>query len=825
MAHFDCLLMVTTIKTDAVAAPSNAGRRWSTRWLLIWLVVACLIPGLIGTFVLLLDEYRTGRARLASDTIQTTRALAQAVDGHLLKVQIAAQSLATAGSLAKRNFADFQRRAKELLQATHAGSHVILADSSGQQIMNTLNPYPVSLPLHSNPAAIHRVFETGKPVISGIFVGRMSHMPHMSVDVPVFVEGQVKFALSIIIEPDDLNGILRAQRLPENWVVTILDATGHVVSRTHNPQQFVGQMGAADLIQHVREMPDGAVERTTSEGIPVISVFSRSPLTDWAITIGIPRSELEAELLRRLLILAIGLVAVFSFSAILAWLIGNRISRSVRALLAPARALGAGETLPQPEVFIAEAEEVVEALREAADLLDLRNTKLEAINQSLMARKKELLEAHRLGKFGVWQWSVVSGEISVSEEIRRIYGRDVPSFPEQRGTLLTIESWERVNAAIQESLKTGRGYDLELQAMHIDGRLIWINAKCEALLNPEGDVVTLRGTVQDISEQKAAAQALHDSESRFRATFDQAAVGMAHVSLEGNWLSVNDKICEIIGYPREELCQLTFQKITYPPDLDSDLVYLEQLIAGRIPSYSMEKRYVRKDGSLIWGNLTVALVRTAQGNPDYFVSVIEDIQPRKEAEAALAETREAYRLHLEQQVAERTEELVMANEALQRLAHQDALTKLSNRLAANERLRQEFLRLKRTGIVYCVLMIDIDHFKGINDTYGHETGDNVLVHFAQILSNGLRATDFTARFGGEEFLAILPSTSLEGAHAIAEKIRQSIQNERFPVVGSVTVSIGIAMARPTDANEDVAVRQADAALYQSKDAGRNTVRF
>lgn len=817
--------MVTKTKTDAVAGPVNASRRWQTRSLLIWLVVACLIPGIIGTIVLLLYEYQTGRARLESDTIQTARALAQAVDGHLLKAQIAAQSLATAGSLSKRNFADFQRRAKELLQATHAGSHVILADQSGQQIMNTLKAFPAPLPSHSNPAAIQRVFETGRPVISGVFIGRMSQMPHMSVDVPVFVDGQVRFALSIIVEPDDLNGILQAQRLPENWVVTILDSAGYVVSRTHNAEQFVGQMGATDLIRHVQERPDGAVERTTREGIPVISIFSRSPMTDWAITISIPRSMLEAELLRRLLILAVGLVTIFSFCAILAWLIGNRIRHSVRALLAPARALGAGEPLPRPEVFIAEAAEVLEALSEAADLLDQRNAKLEAINQSLVARKKELLEAHRLGRFGVWQWNAISGEISVSEEIRRIYGRDVPPFPEQRGTLLTVESWERVNAATQTSIETGRGYDLELQAIHIDGRLIWIHAKCEALLNQDGEVIALRGTVQDISEQKAAAQALCDSESRFRATFDQAAVGMAHVSLEGNWLNVNDKICEIIGYPREVLCKRTFQEITYPPDLNSDLVYLEQLIAGSIPSYSMEKRYVRKDGSLIWGNLTVALVRTAQGSPDYFVSVIEDIQSRKEAEAALAETREAYRLHLEQQVAERTEELVTANQALQRLAHQDALTKLSNRLAANQRLRQEFLRLKRTGIAYCVLMVDIDHFKRVNDTYGHETGDNVLVHFAQILSNGLRATDFTARFGGEEFLAILPSTSLEGAHAIAEKIRQSIQNEHFPVVGSVTVSVGIAMARPTDANEDVAVRQADAALYQSKDAGRNTVRF
>ncbi|MBI5602139.1 MAG: PAS domain S-box protein [Deltaproteobacteria bacterium] len=125
---------------------------------------------------------------------------------------------------------------------------------------------------------------------------------------------------------------------------------------------------------------------------------------------------------------------------------------------------------------------------------------------------------------------------------------------------------------------------------------------------------------------------LQENEERFRATFEQAAVGIAHVAPDGRWLRVNQKLCEIVGYSRQELLQKTFQDITYPEDLDADLENVRQVLAGEIPTYSMEKRYLRKDGSLVWINLTVSMVRNASGDPAYFISVIEGIGQRKKAE-------------------------------------------------------------------------------------------------------------------------------------------------------------------------------------------------
>jgi len=126
-----------------------------------------------------------------------------------------------------------------------------------------------------------------------------------------------------------------------------------------------------------------------------------------------------------------------------------------------------------------------------------------------------------------------------------------------------------------------------------------------------------------------------ESEQRFRVTFEQAAVGIAHVGLDGQWLRVNQKLCDIVGYTREELSRCTFQDITFPEDLDPDLSLVQRALAGEIATYAMEKRYIRKDGSLIWIQLTVSLARGPRNEPQYFISIVEDINERKQLEEQL----------------------------------------------------------------------------------------------------------------------------------------------------------------------------------------------
>src|SRR5215210_1290834 len=151
-----------------------------------------------------------------------------------------------------------------------------------------------------------------------------------------------------------------------------------------------------------------------------------------------------------------------------------------------------------------------------------------------------------------------------------------------------------------------------------------------------------------LGELRSNEGRLLKSEERFRATFEQAAVGIPHVGVDGGWLRVNDRLCDIVGYTREELLQKTFQNITHPEDLETDLDHLRRLLAGEIGTYSTEKRYFRKDGSIVWIDLTVSLVREASGEPAYFISVVEDISQRKRAEEALRISEARFRTVVEQ---------------------------------------------------------------------------------------------------------------------------------------------------------------------------------
>ena len=170
------------------------------------------------------------------------------------------------------------------------------------------------------------------------------------------------------------------------------------------------------------------------------------------------------------------------------------------------------------------------------------------------------------------------------------------------------------------------------------------------------------------------SQDLLDSEERFRGTFEQAAVGIGHVALDGKFLRTNERFSEITGYPKAELEKLTFQDITHPQDVNADLSQLQQLIEGKISTYTMDKRYLRKQGDIIWVTLTVALVRSDDGKPKYAISVVQDITARKEAEAKLVLLGRELKMLLE----ERTKNL--GEETSKRLTTQEALERSEEQL-------------------------------------------------------------------------------------------------------------------------------------------------
>lgn len=303
----------------------------------------------------------------------------------------------------------------------------------------------------------------------------------------------------------------------------------------------------------------------------------------------------------------------------------------------------------------------------------------------------------------------------------------------------------------------------------------------------------------DITERKRAEQAQLESEERFRGAFETAAIGMALVGLDGQWLKVNRSLCRIIGYSEQELRSMTFQNITHPDDIDADLNYVRQLLAGKIDHFRMEKRYFHKDGHIVWILLSVSLVRNAQGEPVHFVSQIIDITEHKEEEA-----RTRY------------------------LAEHDLLTGLPSRALLLDRLRQAIASAKRNGSQLAILFIDLDRFKNVNDSMGHGIGDKLLQEIARRLNQHVRSVDTVSRQGGDEFVIMLTDigSAAQAAHVAANVMRAIALPYRFDNYEfNITSTIGISVYPTDGADMDTLIKNADVAMYHAKESGRNRYQF
>lgn len=195
--------------------------------MLLWLVLACLLPGILGVVVLFSREYLNGRAQLEGDMIATARAMVQSVDSQLFRAKTVGQVLVTSSALIPHDLEGFHRRARDVIATTNVGMNVVLSDENGQQLVNTLRKFGEPLPQHGDPEVLGRVFETGQPVISEIYIGGVLRKPVLSIDLPVVLAGKVAYVLSIGLLPNDFNAILAAQNFPTRLGRSNIRPHGH----------------------------------------------------------------------------------------------------------------------------------------------------------------------------------------------------------------------------------------------------------------------------------------------------------------------------------------------------------------------------------------------------------------------------------------------------------------------------------------------------------------------------------------------------------------------------------------------------------------------
>lgn len=348
------------------------------------------------------------------------------------------------------------------------------------------------------------------------------------------------------------------------------------------------------------------------------------------------------------------------------------------------------------------------------------------------------------------------------------------------------------------ALQDGR-YESQCYCKSSQDKLLWVGLVITTTLNIEGAISGFSVLTRLGSHMQDKSMLAFDREDSFKGAFHDAPIGMMLVDMDWQVLRVNRSICEMLGYTQDELLSKTFQDITHPEDISSDLDLVRQMIAGDINDYRLEKRYLHKDGHIIWMLLSVSLLKDANKIPQHFIFHIQDITEYK---------------RIQKQISE--------------YAYQDALTNLPNRRLLQDRLKLAVKHAKRYKRRLGLMFLDIDYFKAINDTYGHAFGDELIKAVANRLTESVRSADTVCRLGGDEFVVVVTEVNqTQDITRIAEKI---IANARRPITienteVTITLSVGVVMfdAHAGD-DADSLMRKADQALYEMKREGRNGYR-
>lgn len=554
-----------------------------------------------------------------------------------------------------------------------------------------------------------------------------------------------------------------------------------------------------------------------------------------------------------------------------------------------------------------------------------RTLMLRHLNEERMAVLKQsenkLRETQRIAHIGTCYLNFSSKQVVWSDEVYKIYGFDPtlppPSYIEYQ-KLFVSESWFSFSAAMSDTIDTGIPCELELEIIRKDGSRGWIWIRGEKILGTPDVIDGFYLVVQDITQRKQSGEMLRKSEEHFRAYFYRSMVGMATTSVEKKWINVNDALCKSLGYSREELMRMTWDELTYPEDLASDLTQFDRMLRGEIESYAMEKRFVHKNGNLVYTQLAVSCVRLSDGSVEYVVALVEDITERKHSEEELqlaasvfsyakegimltdidgllidvnqafiditgyekAEVLGKNSLFLSSNLHDKSFYQAMYKEIkeysfwsgeirirhkngeiyselltistvrdnygqpwryvglfiditpikeqqkqLELMAHFDLLTGLPNRTSLNRYLQQGMNHSQRHQRMMAVVFIDLDNFKVINDTYGHDVGDSALKVLSSGMQQVMRAGDTLARIGGDEFVAVL--LDLEDLATCEQVLQRLLATIAGPIDLAempchVTASIGVSFY-PQNNNIDAEqlLRQADQAMYQAKLFGKN----
>ena len=330
-----------------------------------------------------------------------------------------------------------------------------------------------------------------------------------------------------------------------------------------------------------------------------------------------------------------------------------------------------------------------------------------------------------------------------------------------------------------------------------DGRQVWIEVSTEPVHPEESDrIQSVVATFSDITQRIETESALRESEERLSLAVEGAKLGMWDWQLDTRELTFNEIAAGMLDFGDKEVASSvkSVRALAHPDDEKRLVDEMEAHLAGRRPFFEADVRMRRKSGGYVWTNMRGRITeRDYRDKPVRVTGMLIDISRRKELEAEL-----------------------------ERLATTDELTGLFNRRYGTDALKSEVARAQRSGWPFSFILLDIDHFKRVNDRFGHDIGDEVLVNVAELLRDRLRRTDTAARWGGEEFAVILPETDRVGGRRFAGELLERMSEIKTPDGKGISASFGV-VDYCNDESASELVKRADRMMYHAKHAGRARV--
>ncbi|GEM_PF-897256 len=428
-------------------------------------------------------------------------------------------------------------------------------------------------------------------------------------------------------------------------------------------------------------------------------------------------------------------------------------------------------------------------------------------------------KATGISLIGHWYFRISENKLVWSDEVFTLHGVSRNEYHPELASALNFYHTEDLALAknsINQVMQTGREWQGRLRIVRPDGEVRNVIVASNAIADNQGNVSAIFGLIQDVTK----AEQLNHERNVMASAFESTHLGLIVTDAKRRVLYANQGFEELTGFATSEIKGQSLRPFLQGKKTDQKTVQEIRDALNNGKEVDCTLLNYTKDKTPYWNHLVITPI-FRDGKLVNFVGVQQDVTEAVRTKNEIDELNNS----LEHIVAERTEKLQEANEKLKRISIEDPLTGALNRRAFYQSYNTELKRTGRSGQPLSMALMDLDHFKKINDRYGHLFGDKVLKHVVDIINNNMRETDYLFRMGGEEFLLLMSTTGIVQAKIVCERIRKSIADshvydgaERI----AVTLSIGL-ISHHGDISVTDALKIADESMYLAKQKGRNNV--